>query len=59
MQDTEKDMTSGHLESCPLKGARAAELACGDHHVTLADSLNLSCLDMLESLPVVLSVEAG
>ena len=48
-----------HLLSCPMKGARAPEMASGDHDYLLADLLEQSCRAMLESLPVLLTVEDG
>lgn len=57
MKEAGHSFSDGSLEACALKGARAAELACGDHKVLLANLLEQGCLDMLESLPVALVPE--
>lgn len=58
MQDTGRDPDYGRgLLACPLKGARAPELACGDHREILQVYLDEMCVDLLRELPVMLNAQ--
>ena len=56
MRDTGQENVKT-LISCPFKGCKAASLACGDHQNLLAKLLENNCLDMQQSLPVLLRPE--